>query len=90
VVIVSVTGAVDAEGVNVTVAGLKMQMLFGGRFEHIDGERVTEPVKPFFAANVSVVDPDCPGLAMLIAVGLAAIANVPPTSREMMGDTDPV
>ncbi len=68
VVTVRVTGTLVVEEANVTVAGLKLQLLLGGKFEHIVGERVAEPVKPFCAANVSVVDPDCPGLATLITV----------------------
>jgi hypothetical protein len=76
VVIVRVTGTVVVEDVKVTLAGLKLQLLFTGRFEHIDGESVAEPVKPFCAANVRVVDPDCPGLATLILVGFAVIVNV--------------
>jgi len=76
VVIVRVTGTVVVEDVKVTLPGLKLQLLFAGRFEHIDGESVAEPVNPFCAANVRVVDPDCPGLATLIAIGFAVIVNV--------------
>ena len=47
VVTVRVTGTLVVEEANVTVAGLKLQLLLGGKFEHIVGERVAEPVKPF-------------------------------------------
>ncbi len=76
VAIVKVTGTVVVEDVRVTLAGLKLQLLFGGKFEHIDAESVAEPVKPFCATNVRVVDPDRPGLATLIAIGFAVIVNV--------------
>jgi len=76
VVIVRVTGTVVVEDVKVTLPGLKLQLLLDGKFEHIDGESVAEPVNPFCAANVRVVDPDCPGLATLIVVGFAVIVNV--------------
>jgi hypothetical protein len=76
VVIVRVTAVLVMEDVKVTLAGLKLQLLFDGKFEHIDGESVAEPVKPFCAMNVRIVDPDCPGLAILTAVGLALIVNV--------------
>jgi hypothetical protein len=47
VVIVRVTGTVVVDAVKVTVEGLKLQLLFGGKFEHTDGERVAVPVRPF-------------------------------------------
>src|ERR1700722_6367747 len=47
VVIVRVTGTVVVDDVKVTVEGLKLQVLYGGKFEHIEGERVPVPVKPF-------------------------------------------
>lgn len=86
---VRVTGTL-VEDVNATVAGLKLQLLFGGKFEHIVGVRVADPVKPFCAANVRVVDPDCPGLETLIAVGFTDIANVSPTSTIVADDVEPV
>jgi ribosomal protein L24 len=89
VVNVRVTGTVVVEGVNVTVVGLKAQLLSGGRFEHMDGERVVEPVKPLDAVNVSVVDPDCPGFATVIVVGLAVIANAAPMISSVTGEVDP-
>ena len=46
VAIVRVTGTVVDE-VSATVVGLKLQLLSVGKFEHIAGERVAEPVKPF-------------------------------------------
>ena len=88
--IVSVTGTVVVAEVKVTVAGLKLQLLFGGKLEHIVGESVAEPANPFCGANVILVDPDCPALAMLIDVGLAVIVKVCPTSITVTCDVDPV
>jgi hypothetical protein len=48
----------------VTEAGTKLQVLSVGRSEH---EKVTVPVNPFVAATVSIADPDCPGLDIVIA-----------------------
>lgn len=90
VMIVKVTGTVVVDEVNVTVEGLKLQMLFGGKLEHIDDVSVPVPVKPFCAENVSTVDPDCPGLAMLIVAGFAVTPYDPPTSIAMTGDMDPL
>jgi hypothetical protein len=75
VVMVSVTGTVVCEAVNATVAGLKLQLLCGGRLEHVEEESVAEPMNPLCALKVNTVDPDCPGLATLITVGLAPIVN---------------
>ena len=90
VVIVRVTGIVVVDDVKVTVEGLKLQVLYGGKFEHIEGERVPMPVKPFCAENVRAVDPDCPGLATVIVVGLAVTVYAPPTSINVAGDEDPL
>src|SRR5215470_9902111 len=73
---VRVTSTVVVEDVKLTVEGLKLQLLCGGRLEHIEGDRAAEPVNPLWAVNVSVVDPDCPGLPTLSAIGLALIVNV--------------
>ena len=72
---VIVTGVV-VEEVKLTVAGLKLQLLSGGKFKHMDGESVAEPVRPFCSVNVSTVDPDWPGLATFSVIGLAVIVNV--------------
>jgi len=72
---VSVTGIVVVEDVKAMVAGLKLHAASEGRFEHIDGESVAEPVRPFSAVNVRVVDPDWPGLATMTLAGLAAIVK---------------
>jgi len=90
VVIVRVTGIVVVDELKVTVEGLKLQVLCGGKFEHIDGERVPVPVRPFWAENVRVVVPDFPGLAMLIVVGLTVTLYVPPTSIKVAVDVDPL
>ena len=90
VVIVRVTGTVVVDDVKVTVEGLKLQVLYGGKFEHIEGERVPVPVKPFCVENVRVVDPDCPGVATVIVVGLAEMVYAPPTSIKAAGDVDPL
>jgi hypothetical protein len=73
VAIVRVTGTVVVEEVKLTVEGLKLQVLSGGKLEHTEDDRAAEPVKLLCAANVSVVDPDCPGLETLITVGFALI-----------------
>jgi len=44
VVIVRVTGTVVVDEVNVTVEGLKLQLLSDRRLEHIDGKSMAEPV----------------------------------------------
>jgi len=92
VVIVRATGTVVVEDVKLTLAGLKLQAVFGGKLEHIDGESVAEPVKVFCAANVSVVDPDCPGLVTLTVIGLAVMVNVGAEammSIELADEVDP-
>jgi predicted DNA repair protein MutK len=93
VVTVRVTGMFVAEGVKLTFAGLKLQTLSDGKFEHTDGKRLVEPVKPVCAANVKIVDPDCPGLATLTVIGLAVIVNAGPDvtiSMEVEGEADAV
>lgn len=86
--IVSTTGTVVDEA-KFTRVGLKLQLLIGGRFEHIDDISVAVPVNPVCAVKVSVVAPDCPGLEMVIVVGLALMENVPPTSIVAADDIDP-
>lgn len=76
VLIVNVTGTVVVDELNATVDGLKLQVLCGGRFVHMDGMSVADPVMPFCAVNVSVVEPDCPGLVTVIAGELSVIVNV--------------
>ena len=73
--IVSVIGTVVMDDVKAIVAGLKLQVVSEGRFEHIDGESVAEPVKPFCAVNVRVVDPDWPGFATVMLAGFAVMAK---------------
>ena len=90
VLIVSATGTDVVDDVNVIVVALKLQVLCGGKVEHADGERGAEPVSPFCAVNVIIVDPDWPGLAMFIVVGLAVIENVPPTLTEETAEVEPV
>ena len=83
-------GTLGVDEVNVRVGELKEQLLFGGRNEQFAGERLAVPVKPFCAVNVRTVDPDCPGLAIIMAVGLAEIAMPAPTSTELTSDVDPI
>ena len=71
VVIVRVTGTLVVLPVNVTVLWLKLHVDPVGRLEQIDGDSVPEPVNPFSAVNVRVVEPDCPGFAIVIVAGLA-------------------
>ena len=72
---VSVIGTVVVDDVKAMVAGLKLHAVSAGRFEHIDGESVVEPVKPFCAVKVRIVDPDWPGLATVTLAGLAVMAK---------------
>lgn len=85
---VSMTGTDVVDPVSVTVDGLKEQAVCDGRFEHEAAERVPDPLSPFCAVKLSVVDPDCPGLAILIVDGFAEIENVPPTSISVDGEVD--
>lgn len=47
VVMVNVTGTLVVDGVKFTVAGLKLQVLCGGKFVHMAELRVVDPVNPF-------------------------------------------
>jgi len=89
VVIVRVTGTVAVDEVKVNVAGLKLQLLFGGKPEHIEGVSWAEPVNPFCGASVRTDDPDCPGAAMSICIGFAAMVKACPTSTMMADDAEP-
>lgn len=75
VLIVRVTGTDVVVDVKVTVAGLKLQLLSGGRLKQSDAHSVADPVKSSCEVNVSGVEPDCPGLATVMVVGLAVIVN---------------
>jgi hypothetical protein len=88
VLTVRVTATVFTDELKATVEGLKLQVLSEGRFEHELDVSALEPVKPFCAVNVSVVDPDWPGLATTIVVGFAAIAKAA-TFTEIAGEVDP-
>jgi len=46
-------------------------------------EKLTVPVKPFVAVTVSVADCDCPGLDIVIAVGLNATSKFGPVILEL-------
>jgi hypothetical protein len=80
-----VEGAVAVPLASVTEAGL---------IEHVGGSvplvgetlqvKVTVPVKPL-AATVAVVMPGCPGVAMVIDVGLAETANLALPPVTVMG-----
>jgi hypothetical protein len=87
VLTVRVTVAVFVEEVKAIVEGLKLQALSEGRFEHKLDVSALEPVKPFCAVNVNIVDPDWPGLVTTIVVGFAAIANAP-TFTEIADEVD--
>jgi hypothetical protein len=63
-------------------------VLSEGRFEHKLDVSELEPVKPFWAVKVNVVDPDCPGLWTTIVVGFAVIPNGA-TFTEIAEDVDP-
>lgn len=76
VVTMRVTGTLVMDDVKLKAEGLKLQALSAGRPEHVEGESVAEPVRPFFAVNVRIVDPDSPGLATVTLSGLAAIVKL--------------
>ena len=78
VVMVRITGTAELVGPRFTVDGLKLQELPGGRFEQIEGPKEAEPVKPFCAVNVRVVEPDCPAVAILTTAGFAVMPNDSP------------
>ena len=85
----SVTGTLVTDEVNVTVAGMKLQLLFGGRLMQIEGDKEPDPVNPFCAVNVRVVVPDWPGLAILITEGFAVIPKPSPTATMNAGEVAP-
>ena len=89
VLTVSVTGTVVIDDVKATVEGLKLQALSEGRCEHKLGVSAVEPAKPFCAVNVSIVEPDWPGLVITMVVGFAAIANPAPKITEIACEVDP-
>jgi hypothetical protein len=89
VLTVIVTGTVVAEEVKATIDGLKLQALSDGKLEHIDEVRSAEPVSPFCAEKVSVVDPDCPGLVTTIIAGFAASKKEAPTLTGIAAEVEP-
>jgi len=80
---------IGLDDVKATVEGLKLQTLSEGRCEHKLGVSAVEPAKPFCAVNVSIVDPDWPGLVITMVVGFAAIANPAPKFTEIACEVDP-
>lgn len=52
------------------------------------GGRFVDPLNPFCDVNVSVVEPDLPGLAMLTVAGVAVTAKFPPTSIVADGEVE--
>lgn len=68
---VSITFALIALELNVTLVGDTLQLLSEGNPVHC-GTMLNVPVSPFIAVSVSDVLPDCPGLAIVIEAGLAA------------------
>ena len=76
VVTVIVTDVLVCVALNMTVPGLKLHALAGGKLEQIDGDSMAEPTKPPCSVNMRVVEPDWPGLGMTIVPGFAVIANV--------------
>jgi hypothetical protein len=90
VVTVMVTGTVVVDEVNVTVDGLKLQVVSDGRLLHAADVRVADPVMPFCAVNVSVVGPDWPGLVTVIAGELSVIVNVGAPTTVSVTDAEDV
>jgi hypothetical protein len=86
---VSVTGIAVVDELKFNIGGVKLQVLCAGKLKHMEGESWKLPVSPFCAEKVSVVEPDCPGVAMLIVVGFAVMLKLPPISINVVGDVDP-
>jgi hypothetical protein len=86
VLIVSTTGTA---GPKLTRAGLKLQLVNGGRVEHIDETSAVVPVNPVCGVNVSTVSPDTPGLGIVIVVGIALMEKVAPTAIDVADDVEP-
>ena len=63
---------------SVNVVGRKLQLLSDGSVPHIVGDSVTVPLllNPFNAVSVRIVEPDAPGVPMVIVVGFAEIEKV--------------
>ena len=57
VLTVRVTVAVFVDEVKAIVEGLKLQVLCEGSCEHKLGVSALEPLKPFWAVKVNIVDP---------------------------------
>ena len=89
VVTVSVTGTVVVVAEKLTVPGVKVHVLSTGRLEHAEAESMPEPVNPVAAWNVSVVEPDWPGLGTRMVVGDAVIRNVLLTATWTGVEVDP-
>ena len=87
VLTVNVTATAVTHAPKATVEGLNVQVLSEGKLVQRLDVSAAEPVKPLCAVNVSVVDPDCPGLVTKIVVGFAAIANAA-TFTEIADDVD--
>jgi hypothetical protein len=51
--------------------GEKLQLLSDGNPVQEVGAKLSVPVNPFMAVNVSVVEPELPGLATMIVCGFA-------------------
>ena len=59
----------------VTEAGEKLQLLSDGNPVQEVGAKLSVPVNPFMAVNVSVVEPEPPGLETMIVSGFAAMVK---------------
>ena len=69
-------GTAAAVPLKLTLAGLNVQVLSSGRFEHAEEESMAEPLNPVADWNMSVVEPDCPGLVTMMVSGDAVIKKV--------------
>jgi hypothetical protein len=87
---VSVTGTVVVDELKVTFAGLKLQVLSGGKPMHNSGESGKVPAKPFWAEKVNVVVADWPGAPMVMVAVAGVTANAPPTSIKVAAELDPL
>lgn len=76
VVIVNVLVAVVVVALRITELAPKLQALSDGKPEHMGGERLIVPANPFVPVNVSTVEPEPPGLAIVIVAGFAEAVKV--------------
>src|SRR5208282_5900478 len=85
VVTVIITDMVVCEALKLSIGGLKLHVLAGGRFKQPAGDSVVEPASPPCSLNVSVMEPDWPGPGTTMVVEAAAIVRVATVSVSVVG-----